>query len=473
MEAATTADYRVERVLSTRLGIHTVVQAVGPDGGRVAITLLDPAVADNPHLRRHVLRLARTRASIRHPNILPLVGPHELDDRIGLVSALAGPCTLADRLASGPLEPGDAVSILCQVASALETAAAGALVHRDLAPKSIVFGEGDSDRVFLGDFGITVPPLPGCELIDTAEGIDYSSPEEVRGEPLDPESNVYSLACLLVECLTGAPPYPYDRPLLTLHAHVVEPPPRVTERRPELPAALDDVIARAMAKDPRERYRSPGLLMRAVAEALGLEATVPVLVPERAQEEARVRPRPRPAARPRRRPARLRIGVVVPVVALCGLAVGMVDWSAPPATGPPVDRAHAAAAKAEQAERAEQVNTVGDAVDRLAARRVALRRELRAARRPAGQAASARALAAAYGKTGDKLTRSAGALPATAPIRRALRETQGAYRRLASTARSRDRRAWHRARRETRRREAQLERVLRGGPARSAPARRD
>src|ERR687896_2462737 len=127
MEASTSGGYRVERVLSTRLGVHTVVQAIGPDGRRVAITLLDPAVADDPHLRRHVLRLARTRASIRHPNVLPLVGPQEVDDRIGLVSVLAGPKSLADRLAKGPLEPAQAVSILCQVASPLETAPANRL----------------------------------------------------------------------------------------------------------------------------------------------------------------------------------------------------------------------------------------------------------------------------------------------------------------------------------------------------------
>jgi hypothetical protein len=461
MEAATAGGYRVERVLSTRLGIHTVVQAIGPDGGRVAITLLDPAVADDPYLRRHVLRLARTRASIRHPNVLPLVGPHEVEDRIGLVSTLAGPRTLVDRLASGPLEPAEAVSILSQVASALETAAANGLVHRDLAPRSIVFGDDGSDQVFLGDFGITVPPLPGCELIDAAEGIDYCSPEEVRGEQLEPESNVYSLACLLVECLTGAPPYTYDRPLLTLHAHVVEPPPRVSERRPELPEALDEVISRAMAKDPRQRFRSPGLMMRAAAEALGVEATVPVLVTPRTEEESRATPRPRPA--PRRRPARARtrvgIGVVAPAVALCGLALGLVDWSAPPAPGPPPSAR--APAAAERAQRVEQVRTVGDAVERLAARRVTLRRELAAARRPAGQAASARALADAYAKARGVLAEPSAAIPEAAPIRSALRETESAYRRLASTARARDRGAWRLARRETLRREARLERVLR------------
>jgi hypothetical protein len=463
MEAATAGGYRVERVLSTRMGVHTVVQAIGPDGGRVAITLLDPAVADDPHLRRHVLRLARTRASIRHPNVLPLVGPHEVEDRIGLVSTLAGPCTLADRLAGGRLEPAEAVSILCQVASALETAAANGLVHRDLAPRSIVFGDDDSDQVFLGDFGITMPPLPGCELVDAAEGIDYCSPEEVRGEPLEPESNVYSLACLLVECLTGAPPYSYDRPLLTLHAHVVEPPPRVSERRPELPAALDEVMARAMAKDPRKRYRSPGRLMRAAAEALGVEATVPVLVTPRPPDDVRVASRPRAVARPRRRRTRIGIGIVVPAVALCGLAVGLVDWSAPPAAP---DRAPAAA---ERARLGEQVREVEDAVERLAARRVALRRELAAARRPAGQAASARDLANAYGRAREALAKPSATVPAATPIRRVLGETESAYRRLASTARARDRRAWRQASRETRRREAQLERTLGGAQA----ARRD
>jgi hypothetical protein len=459
MEVTTAAGgYRVERVLSTRLGVHTVVQAIGPDGRRVAITLLDPAVANDPHLRRHVLQLARTRASIRHPNVLPLVGPHELEDRIGLVSTVAGPTTLADRLAGGPLEPEEAVSILCQVASALETAAANGLVHRDLAPRSIVFGDEGSDQVFLGDFGITMPPLPGCELVDAAEGIDYCSPEEVRGEALEPESNVYSLACLLVECLTGAPPFSYDRPLLTLHAHVVEPPPQVSERRPELPAALDEVISRAMAKDPRKRYRSPGRLMRAAAEAFGVEATVPVLVAPRPPDDARAGSRPRAVARQRRRRTRVGVAVVAPAVALCGLGLGMTDWSAPPAPAPPPDRAPAAAAQARQG---EQVRAAEDAVERLEARRLVLRRKLASARRPAGQAAAAGALADAYGRAQQALVKPSAAVPTAEQIRGAIRRTESAYHRLAATARARDRRAWRQAIRVTRQREAQLERALR------------
>lgn len=459
MEAATVNGYRVERVLSARSGVHTVVEAVGPDGNRVAITLLDPALAEDPHLRRHVLSLARTRASLRHPNLAPLAGPEMVEDRIGLVSVLAGPRTLADRLKAGPMEPGEAVSILSQVASALETAANRGLVHRDLAPGSIVFGEDESDRVYLGDFGITVPPLPGCELVDTAQGIDYCSPEEVRGEPLRPESNVYSLACILVECLTGSPPYPYDRPLLTMHAHVVEPPPCVSERRADLPEKLDAVIARAMAKDPRERPRSPGRLMRAAGEALGVAVAVPVVVPDQPANGALAAPHPRMDAPPvvrSRRPYGGWFARALPAVAVCGFAAGLIDWSGdPPPAAPDRDAA------AQRAEQAAHVEAVGAAVEELAERRVALRRDLREARRPAAQASGAAALARAYRRTRDALPEGAAQGERELAIRSSVRNTESAYRRLASAARARDRAAWRRARQATRRREAQLERVLR------------
>ena len=457
MEAAAANGYRVERVLSTRLGVHTVVEAVGADGDRVAITLIDPAVMGDPELRRSVLELARTRASIEHPNVLPLLGPHALQDRIGLVSPLGGPRSLADRLESGPLEPDEAVSLLCQVASALETAAASGLVHRDLAPRAIVLA--DDETVFLGDFGITLPPLPRSELLHAAESIDCCPPEEVRGEPLEPESNVYSLACILFECLTGSPPYPYDRPLLTLHAHVVEPPPRASMRRPELPEAIDAVLARAMAKDRRERFRSPGLLMRAAGEALGVEATVPVLVPPRTKDDPVASPRPQ--RQPRRRrgssPALTRrwVGLALPLAAMCGLVAGLIDWSDP---GAP--RTASPAAAAQQARQADRVEAVERTVADLAARRARLRGELRDARRSAGQAAAARALAGAYRDALTALPGTGAPMPGEVRIRAALRETEGSYRRLAAAARSRDRQAWRAARRATARDEAALRRAL-------------
>jgi serine/threonine protein kinase len=460
MEAAAGNGYRVERVLSTRLGVHTVVEAVAADGDRVAITLLDPAVTGDPDLRSHVLDLARTRASIEHPNVLPLIGPHALQDRIGLVSPLGGPRTLADTLESAPLEAEETISLLCQVASALETAAANGLVHRDLAPRAIVLGGEETDRVFLGDFGITLPPLPRGELLHAADSIDYCSPEEVRGEPLEPESNVYSLACILFECLTGSAPYRYDRPLLTLHAHVVEPPPRASTRRPELPDAIDAVLSRAMAKDLRERFRSPGLLMRAAGEALGVEATVPVLVPPRTRDDRAASPRPRHRPRARRgsRPALTRrwVGVALPLAAACGLVAGLIDWS-----GEPTPRTTAPAPPAaQQARQAVRVDALEDAVGDLAARRARLRGELRQARRPAGQAAAARALAGAYRDARTALPGPGASVPGETRIRAALQETEASYRRLAAAARSRDRRAWAAARRATARSEATLRRAL-------------
>jgi hypothetical protein len=145
---------------------------------------------------------------------------------------------------------------------------------------------------------------------------------------------------------------------------------------------------------------------------------------------------------------------VVPAVALCGLAVGLVDWSAPPEPSPP--RAVEAAPAG-----AEQARAVRESVERLGARRVALRRKLGEARRPAGQAAAAGALADAYARTRAALAKPSAAVPAAEPIRTALGETESAYRRLAATARARDRRAWRQARREIERREARLERALR------------
>jgi serine/threonine kinase PknH len=460
MEAAAVNGYRLERVLSTRLGVHTVVEAVAADGDRVAITLLDPAVTGDPELRSHVLELAGTRASIEHPNVLPLIGPHAMQDRIGLVSPLGGPHTLADLLTSAPLEPDETMALLSQVASALETAAANGLVHRDLAPRAIVLGGEETDRVFLGDFGITLPPLPRGELLHASDCIDYCSPEEVRGEPLEPESNVYSLACILFECLTGSPPYRYDRPLLTLHAHVVEPPPRATTRRPELPERIDAVLSRGMAKDKRVRFRSPGLLMRAAGDVLGVSATVPVLVPPRPKEDAAVSPRPRRQPRPRRgsRPAltRRRIGIALPLAGVCGLVAGLIDWSG----GPAPRTASPAPAAVQQARQADRVEAVEKAVGDLAARRARLRGELRDAPRPAGQAAAARALAGAYRDARTALPGPGATVPGEARIRAAMRETEGAYRRLAAAARSRDRQAWRAARRATARREAALRRAL-------------
>jgi hypothetical protein len=211
-----------------------------------------------------------------------------------------------------------------------------------------------------------------------------------------------------------------------------------------------------MAKDPGKRYHSPGRLMRAVGEALGVEATVPVLVPPPGDGRAAVAPRRRQQARAPARPRRLGLAVLLPVAAVCGLLAGMIDWSGSEPRAP-TERVPAAA---DRAQRAAHFEAVGAAVEGLAARRVALRLDVLAARRPAGQATAARALAEAYERALRAMP--APSTPRETSIRAALRDTESAYRRLAAAARARDRAAWRRAGVATERREARLERALRG-----------
>jgi hypothetical protein len=257
--------------------VHTVVEAAAPGEGSVNLKVLMAPNGDEQAWRRRVVRLARLRASIDHPHLLPVIKVGESGPRLYLAAPKTSGVTLAERLRDRDLGVEEAMLVLGQVAGGLETSAAQGLLYRELTPDAIVVTEGEPTRALLGDFGIALPPSRGCELVGSVEGADYLSPEEIRGEPLEPQSNVYSLGCILVHCLTGAPPYPYGRPLLTLHAHLVDQPPKLAERRPELPAAIDEVVARALAKDAADRFQSPARLIRAARQALGVDAPIPVV----------------------------------------------------------------------------------------------------------------------------------------------------------------------------------------------------
>jgi Protein kinase domain len=454
--------FRVERVIATRADVYTLVEAHGPDGEQVALTLLAPSLVGDKKVRRSVLAWARLRASIEHPHLLGFRGAVESRTRLYLVSERAGPRTLGDPLRKGRLSDDDALRILGQVAGALETAATRGLTHRDLTPQAISLRDEDEEQgvdALLTDFGIALPPAPGFDLLGLADGAGYRSPEEVRGETPETESNVYSLACLLVECLTGTTPFPYDRPLLTLHAHIVEPPPQVSERRPDLPLALDHVVARGMAKDPRERYASPAQLMREAAQALGVEVAVPVIGAP-AEERNRVRwvsSRPGVARSVRR--TTVWVGVALCASVVSGFATGGIDWSGDPRPLPEV-RSQAPQDRPREATYTQRVTR---AVERLRERRVTARRRLRAARRPAGQAAAAGALAGAYRGARKALPPPPAGATGGPALDESLRDAERAYRKLATAARGRNRRGWRAARRDARRREAALHRALRTG----------
>ena len=291
--------FRVERVLSVGTGHAVLVQALAPGGSRVAIKLLDHMASDSEQWRQ-AIRMARTRAAIDHPHLVRLLKVGEHDGRLYVVSELRGTTRLADRLSQGPFETGDALRVVAGVAGALDAAAREQLVHGELTTQAILLDDNAPAHALLTDFGVGRERVLPQRLRIDVEGADYRSPEEIRGGPLTAECNAYSLACVLFECLTGSPPYPYERPLLTLHAHLVEPPPRPSQLRSGLPAELDDVVARAMAKQPDQRLGASGLV-RAAAEALGEE----VEIPAGAAREAEKRPARRPKrvaipARPRR-----------------------------------------------------------------------------------------------------------------------------------------------------------------------------
>jgi serine/threonine protein kinase len=463
--------YRLRRRLSARPGMDLVVEAKAPDGRLVALTLFAPELTRDKELRRRLVRLALLRASIAHPHLLPVFGVHEKRSRVLLVSEIASPWTLADRLRLGALEPDETLRILAQVASGLEAAAAKGLVHHDLSAGAIVMDEDDPANAVLTDFGISLPPAPGCELLSATESLDYRSPEQVRGEPPEPASNVYSLSCILAECLTGAPPFPYDRPLLTLHAHVVEPAPQISQRRDDLTPDIDRVIAKGMAKDPRERFASPTQMIRAAAPALGVKTPPAAIPPPRKQQPKRQRPARRASPQSRRRLSALGqvrapvwVALALFVSALVGFATGNLDRSSgqsAPAAGRAAPAIPAAELRAAREQRTGYVEAVGRTMTSLDRRRARARRQLRRARRPRNQAAAARALAAAFGDARKSLPAPAPGL-SEAPLASSMREVQRAYGALAVAARKGSPRRWEAAGREALRREREVERALAG-----------
>ena len=177
----------------------------------------------------------------------------------------------------GPLEPWRAVALLSEVAGALDALNARGILHRDIKPGNVIVvpGEGPTaaGRAYLTDFGLGKDPTrdsaPLTAIGEFVGTFQYVAPEQVLAKGIDHRVDLYSLGCVLYECLTGRPPFAYEREVEVLDAHVEEPPPKVTESRPGLPAEIDEVVARAMAKDPGDRYASAMDMVDAARSALG------------------------------------------------------------------------------------------------------------------------------------------------------------------------------------------------------------
>jgi serine/threonine protein kinase len=273
------AGYKIESLIA-RGGMGDVYLAsqTFPER-RVALKILSSELASDPAFRDRFIRESNAAASTEHPNIIPVFGAGQADDVFYIVMRYVEGTdlrSLIDREGSLPFDR--AVSIVSQVAEALDAAHELGLVHRDVKPGNILLAKasGGKDHAYLTDFGLIRRSDVRTNLTKTGQfmgTIDYCAPEQIRGDPIDGRADVYSLGCVLYECVVGEPPFRRDTEVATLYAHLEQDPPGVTNHRRELPQELNRVIAKAMAKRPGARYETAGELAQAARSAAPAEPT--------------------------------------------------------------------------------------------------------------------------------------------------------------------------------------------------------
>jgi serine/threonine protein kinase len=269
---ARVAGYVLEQLIGVG-GMATVYQARDERLGRVVALKL---LAGDEALRQRFVREARAVAAVDHPHIIPVYAAGEADGMQYIAMRfVAGGTLQAVIAASGPLPPRRAVAFISPVASALDAAHAAGLVHRDVKPGNVLVDvhPGGPEHAYLTDFGIVRAMLSAGTLTAAGQFVgtpDYAAPEQVNGQPVDGRADQYALACVAFEMLSGTVPFKREMPIAVLYAHLSTPPPRLGDIRPGLPPAVDGVLARAMAKNPDERYRACADFADALRTALGL-----------------------------------------------------------------------------------------------------------------------------------------------------------------------------------------------------------
>ena len=259
------------QVLLARGGMGVVYRATQLSLSRqVALKVVAPDLSTEEEFRTRFLREVRIAASLDHPHVLPVYEAGEADGVLYLAMRLVEGESLAQVLErEGSLEPARALTIVTQVAEALEAAHQAGLVHRDVKPANVLLARaGAREHVYLCDFGVA-RRFQGATALTKTGGfvgsITYAAPEQITGAPIDARTDTYALGCLLYECLTGEPPFPKEHEAAVLWAHLNEPPPLPSETRPELGDAFDGIVERALAKDPGERFQTAAELAAALA----------------------------------------------------------------------------------------------------------------------------------------------------------------------------------------------------------------
>jgi serine/threonine-protein kinase len=257
--------YRIDALIG-RGGMGVVYRAYDLRLKRnVALKLIAPELSADERFRGRFLAESELAASLDHPNVIPIYNAGEHEGQLYLAMRYVEGSDLKALLREGPLDSGRAIAICSQVAAALDAAHARGLVHRDVKPSNVLLDT--QEHVYLADFGLSrrlAEQAPELEATLSLGTPAYVAPEQIEGAEVDAQADVYSLGCLLHECLTGEAPYPRESELAVLWAHLNDPPPS--------PPGLEDVMAKALAKRPEERYASCSELVNAAREALGLGA---------------------------------------------------------------------------------------------------------------------------------------------------------------------------------------------------------
>jgi serine/threonine protein kinase len=261
----TLAGYRIDDVIGMG-GMAIVYRAEQVSLGRaVALKVLSPQLSRDEEFRERFRREGKHAAALHHPNVVTIFDSGEADGRLFLAMLLVEGTTLAEKMSSERLSADETLSVLAPIASALDAAHALGLVHRDVKPQNILLDRGA--RPYLADFGIAKGSAATAGLTATGGfvgSLNYAAPEQIRGEPATAATDVYALAAVLYQCLTGQVPYPRDTDASVMYAQLHEPPPRLPNRWPQA-GELSNVIARGLAKQPSDRYPEAGQLMEDAA----------------------------------------------------------------------------------------------------------------------------------------------------------------------------------------------------------------
>jgi serine/threonine protein kinase len=239
----------------------------------VALKVIAPQMSGDDEARRRFIREARTAAAIEHPNVLPIYRVGDVDGLLYIAMRYVDGPTLHDVIRREVfLDVPRALTIMQQVASALDIAHHREIIHRDVKPQNILLAShGDSEHAYLSDFGLA-RLIADTGLTRTGESLgtpSYMAPEQILGKDVDHRADIYSLGCVLYETLTGELPFPVETRHAIYYAHVNSEPPRASEMNSSLAPAIDQVILKALAKQPDDRFETAGALTRAAEAALG------------------------------------------------------------------------------------------------------------------------------------------------------------------------------------------------------------